>query len=172
MFEATPQRRKLVVIVLLLLAVVGGAIRYWAPDPSSWRDMGSLLLVLWVPVIGNVVGFVIRKIRIGRSGGFPAGRPFHGHLRIEVTPLAGQSAPLPGNVCALVVGTEGFSVRLSQPLAALRGASMLTADAEFLHPALALPRFGTDSTFRVLAQNRLVGQGRVLGLLGGPTIPA
>jgi hypothetical protein len=49
MFEATPQRRKAVVIVLLALAVVGGAIRHWASNPSTLRDLGSLLLVLWVP---------------------------------------------------------------------------------------------------------------------------
>nr|MDQ6881713.1 hypothetical protein [Pseudomonadota bacterium] len=98
MFEVTPHRRKLVVIVLVGLAMVGGAIRYWAPNPSTGRDLGSLLLVLWLPVIGNVIGFFVRKIRIGRSGGFPAGQPFQAHLRIELTPLGEQSAPPPGDV--------------------------------------------------------------------------
>lgn len=165
MFEATPQRRKLVVIVLLALAAVGGAIRHWAPNPSTLRDMGSLLLVLWVPAIGNVIAFFVRKIKLGRAGGFPADRPFRGHLRVELTPLDAQPAPLHGDFCALVVGTEGFSVRLSQPLAAMAGGPPLTADAEFLNPALALPRFGGDTAFRVVAHNRLVGEGRVLRIL-------
>ena len=60
--KATSSRRKLIVIVLLALALVGAGMRYWAPNPSVTRDIGTLLLVLWLPVIGNVVAFVINRV--------------------------------------------------------------------------------------------------------------
>ena len=60
--KATSSRRKLIVIVLLALALVGAGMRHWAPNPSVMRDMGTLLLVLWLPVIGNVVAFVINRV--------------------------------------------------------------------------------------------------------------
>ena len=53
--KATSSRRKLIVIVLLALALVGAGMRQWAPNPSLMRDVGTLLLVLWLPVIGNVI---------------------------------------------------------------------------------------------------------------------
>ena len=71
LFHATAARRKLIVIALLLLAVAGGAIRAWAPNPSTLRDIGSLLLVLWVPVIGNVIAYLVRQFRIANSHSFP-----------------------------------------------------------------------------------------------------
>ena len=164
MFEATPQRKKLVVIILLLLAGVGGAIRLLAPNPSTLRDLGSLLLVLWVPVIGNVVGFFARKIKLRRANGF-GDRPFSGELRVEIAPLANapaSNAPPDGTLYAFVVGTEGFSARLSHPLAWPERAQPLVVDAQFLRPTLALPRFAGGTAFRVLAHNQLVAQGRVL----------
>ena len=162
MFEATPQRRKVVVIVLLALAAVGGAMRHWAANPSTLRDLGSLLLVLWVPVIGNVVAFGVRKFTQGRVRGFAADRPFSGHLTVAITPLAAGTERLQGDVCALVVGTAGFSARLSRPLARLKPGMPFIADAEFLHPAMALPEFAVGTTFRMIANDQLVAQGQVL----------
>jgi hypothetical protein len=166
--NATPARRKLVVIVLLVLALAGAAVRHWAPNPSTLRDLGSLMLVLWVPVIGNVIAYFGRKIKLGRKSPF-GGRPFAGELLVEMTPLAPAPAlgkPLDGDTCALVVGTEAFSARLSQPLAGwLASDAPIRVQAQFLKPKIALARFPQDTSFRVVAQERLVGQGRVLQVL-------
>ncbi len=52
---------------LLGLAIVGAAMRYWAPNPSATRDIGTLLLVLWLPAVGNLVSFVVREWHRRRS---------------------------------------------------------------------------------------------------------
>ncbi len=170
LFHASAPRRKLIVIVLLLLAVTGGAIRAWAVNPSMLRDIGSLLLVLWVPVIGNVIAYLVRQFTIARSHSFRRDQPFAGELLVEMLPLVQLSAvtaPMTGNDCALVVGTEGFTVRLPQPvgdwLAAGIGVQM---QVQFLKPGMALPLFAPDTPFRIVAHQRLVGQGRVLRVLG------
>jgi hypothetical protein len=125
-------------------------------------------LVLWVPVIGNVIAYFGRKIKLGRKSPF-GGRPFAGELLVEMTPLAPAPAlgkPLDGDTCALVVGTEAFSARLSQPLAGwLASDAPIRVQAQFLKPKIALARFPQDTSFRVVAQERLVGQGRVLQVL-------
>ena len=166
LFHATPARRKLVVVILLLLALVGGAIRLWAPNPSTLRDLGSLMLVLWVPVIGNVIAFFVRKIKLRRT---PFDLPFVPDLLVELAPLAPPpllAEPLAGDSCALVVGTEGFTVRLSQPLAGwLKAGAPIQLQAQFLKPKMALALFPPDTSFRIVAQLQLVGQGRVLEVL-------
>lgn len=169
--QATPAHRKLIVVVLLLLAVAGGVIRLLAPNPSTLRDLGSLMLVLWVPVIGNVVGFFVRKIKLQRASPFSKRGPFAGELLVELTPIA-PAPPMPAALssenCALVIGGEGFSVRLSQPLAGWLDAGVpVQLEAQFLRPEKALHRFAQDTAFRVISQQRLVGQGRVLQILAG-----
>lgn len=166
LFHATAARRKLVVVVLLALALIGGAIRLWAPNPSTLRDFGSLMLVLWVPVIGNVIAFLVRKIKLRRT---PFDLPFAPELLVELVPLAPPprlACPLDGDGCALVVGTEGFTARLSQPLAGwLAHGAPIQVQAQFLKPKMALPHFTADTPFRIVAQQQLVGQGRVLQVL-------
>lgn len=170
LFHATSARRKLIVIVLLLLAVTGGAIRAWAADPSMLRDVGSLLLVLWVPVIGNVIAYLVRQFKIARGHSFPRDQPFAGELLVEMLPLVQLSAftaPMTGNDCALVVGTEGFTVRLPQPVGDWMAAGVaMEMQVQFLKPRMALPLFAPDTPFRIVAHQRLVGQGRVLRVLG------
>ena len=57
----TSSRRQIVMATLLGLAIVGGAMRYWAPNPSTARDIGTLLLVMWLPAVGNLISFVVRE---------------------------------------------------------------------------------------------------------------
>ena len=165
LFHATYARRKLVVVILLVFALSGGAIRLWAPSPSTLRDMGSLLLVLWVPVIGNVIAFLVHRIKLRRT---PFDDPFAPELLVELIPLAPPprlAQPL-ADSCALVVGTEGFTVRLSQPLAGwLKAGSPIQVQVQFLKPRMALGLFHPETPFRVVAQQQLVGQGRVLEVI-------
>ena len=165
LFHATYARRILVVVILLVFAMVGGAIRLWAPNPSTLRDLGSLLLVLWVPVIGNVIAFLVHRIKLRRT---PFDDPFAPELLVEMRPLApppGLAQPL-ADSCALVVGTEGFTVRLSTPLAGwLKAGSPIQVQAQFLKPAMAIALFQRETQFRIVAQQQLVGEGRVLEIL-------
>ncbi|MES2785777.1 MAG: hypothetical protein V4684_09960 [Pseudomonadota bacterium] len=63
MKTVTSARRQIVMGVLLVLALIGAAVRFWAPDPSAARDVGTLLLVLWLPAVGNLVAFAIGKVQ-------------------------------------------------------------------------------------------------------------
>lgn len=172
--KATSSQRKLIVIVLLVLAVLGAVVRTSADNPSLARDIGNLLLVLWVPVIGNVVAFFGRRIKWRNPWGFSSDKAFSGQLLVELTPLPAHL--LPGaaaaqddpTTCALVLGTEGFTARLPRPVDDwLAGGTAQALQIEFLRPALALPRFPAAARFRVVAGHRLVGEGRVLEILPG-----
>ena len=169
--KATSSRRKLIVVVLLGLAVVGSAIRHWANNPSVTRDVGTLLLVLLLPAIGNVVAFLVRQLRRSPHpvAAFPPNSPFSGHLLAELTPFAASTyVPLhpQEQMCVLVAGTEAFTARLAVPVAqAFVTGQTRAVELEFLRPSLALPRFPVKARFRVLAGGSLVGEGRVTRVL-------
>ena len=55
-------RRKLIVVILLCLAVGGALVRHYAERGTTTRDIGTLLMVLWVPIIGNVIAWLIGKL--------------------------------------------------------------------------------------------------------------
>jgi hypothetical protein len=171
--KATSSRRKLIVMVLLALALVGAGMRHWAPNPSVLRDMGTLLLVLWLPVIGNVVAFVINRFRAGRGrpASFEASHAFAPHLLAELTP-AGTPPPAANSLaanercCTLVLGSEGFTARLAVPVANwLESGQTQSIELEFLRPALAGSRFPAGAAFRVVVGYATAGQGRVIRVL-------
>jgi hypothetical protein len=173
--HATSHRRQIIVGILFALAIVGGVMRYFAPNPSLTRDMGNLLLVLWVPAIGNVIAFLVGKLRSKRPAppGFDPAQPFAPQLLVEITPFAPRLRAALGRIdprqdqCTLVVGSDGFSARLSLPLADwLTQDQALPAELQFLRPELAMPRFAAGTDFRVLAGTVVAGEGRVLQVLG------
>ena len=175
--KAVSSQRKLIVIVLLALAVIGAGLRQWAANPSLTRDIGTLLLVAWVPTIGHVVAFFRMKLQRKAPPraqpepppGFAPGQPFTAQLLVEIS----AAAPLPigalgviamdAQHCTFVVGTDGFTARM--PVSAVPWVSDGTAHAvhvEFLKPDLALPRFAIGTEFQVMAQQFLIASGRVL----------
>lgn len=160
-------RRQIVMAVLLSLAVVGGAIRYFADNPSLLRDIGTLMLVLWLPAVGNLVAFVIRRIprRTHAPAGFATGSVFSPHLWAELTPLASERAqPLPPleQRCTLLLGQVGFSARLRAPLAQwLAAGAGQTMELELLRPSLALRQLKPGTAFDLLAGSAIIGRGRV-----------
>jgi hypothetical protein len=162
--KATSSRRRLIVAVLLALALLGAIVRQWAPNPSLARDVGTLLLVLWLPVIGQVVAFVIARLRPRRPGlGFGPGAPFSPHVLVELTSQPDARPPLPPNerCCTLAIGNEGFTARLPVPLAQwLAGDEAM--QVQFLRPGVALPRFTAGAEFTVLVGQAVAGQGRVV----------
>jgi hypothetical protein len=162
-------RRQIVMAVLLSLAAIGGAIRHFADNPSLARDIGTLMLVLWLPAVGNLVAFVVRRIPrpASRPTDFAAGSVFLPHLSAELTPAAGETAPPLAPLerrCTLVLGHAGFSARLRAPLSEwLAAGQPRTMELELLRPSLALPQLAPGTAFDLLAGNWVVGRGRVCG---------
>ena len=181
-------RRKLIVIVLLFIAVGGAMIRYFVPPPSTLRDIGTLMLLLWIPVIGNVVGWLFGKVRVARQAAksarstetAPPAPPvapistgaFAADLIVEFTlrPAAVPAEDLPiaegEHQCAFVVGSEGFSARWRVPegKSFYRGTAQ-TLEAQFLSPTLALPKFKPGTAFRMLVGDAFIGDGQVKEVL-------
>lgn len=179
---ATAPRRKLIVYILLGLAITGAAIRVGTPQGSALHDIGTLMLVLWLPVIGNVVGFFGRKIRMPAPKlAFDHGSPFTAQLRIAFTPAVPPPAvtvATPGGMTdlfTLVIGREGFNARPAGTVAehlAVDGA--LEIELEFLHPARAMHRFPVGTDFKLLVDTVAVGRGTVLAVVAatGSPVPA
>ena len=163
--KATSHRRQFIVAVLLALAIVGAGMRYWADKPSLARDIGTLLLVLWLPAVGNIVAFAIGRWRAAHPPRppFDPAAPFEGHLLAELAGVAPAAAAGDASACTLVVGSEGLTARLAQPLSHwLAGPQPAVLAVQLLRPALALPRLPAGAVFGILAGTRTVGTGRVL----------
>jgi hypothetical protein len=170
-------RRQIIVIVLLFLAAAGAIVRHFA-EPGTLRNIGTLMMLLWLPVIGNVISWLMARIRrpaapeAPGAPGFEAGQAFHPHALVELTlrtpMLPSEDTPILAGEhrCALVLDNEGFSARwFVAPGEAFRRGVARTVQVEFLAPALALPRFERDAAFRMLVDESFVGDGRVLQLL-------
>lgn len=157
--------------LLLLLAVAGGVIRHFAENPSTLRDIGTLMLVLWLPAVGNLIGYLIRKIprRAPQANDFAPGSVFTPHLEVRLQALDATrellDAIAPGERrCIVLVGTHAFRARLSVPLEemiATPGDKMLAL--ELLRPALGLAALPPGSEFHLLAGNTAVAKGQVPG---------
>lgn len=167
-------RRKIIVMVLLAVAVLGAVIRHYATPGSTTRNIGTLLLVLWVPVIGNVIAWLIGRLR--RPGSAVAGPPdfapgnaFTPHAWVELTlrpaavPAEDRLVPEGEHRCALVLGTEGFSARWQVGSGqGFRRGHAQTLPVEFLSPGVALPRFTAGTPFRMLVGEAFIGDGKVI----------
>lgn len=166
-------RRKLIVIILLCVAIAGAVVRHYAERGTTTRDIATLLMVLWVPIIGNVIAWLIgrlpRRAPPLAPPSFDARGAFTPHLQVELTlrppALPVHDVPLGAGEyrCALVVGNEGFSARWIVPQGealARRKAHVLAI--ELLAPELAGPRFSQGADFRVMVGDSFIADGRVL----------
>lgn len=168
-------RRKLIVAILLCVAVGGALVRHYAPPGSTTRDIGTLLMVLWVPIVGNVIAWLIgklpRRAPPAEPATFDAARAFTPHLRVELTlrppALPSHDVPLAAGEyrCALVVDNEGFSARWFVPHGEqLERGKPHALDVELLTPDIASARFPEGAAFRVLVGDSFIADGRVLQL--------
>jgi hypothetical protein len=142
-------------------------VRLWAPNPSVARDVGTLLLVLWLPAIGNLVAFVIGRVHRTRAArrSFDPLSPFTPQALIALTAREAVLPPLAPDerACALVIGSEGFTARSSTPLAPwLASGGGQPMAVQFLRPELALPRLPAGTGFKLLVARAAVASGRVL----------
>lgn len=164
----TSSRRQIVMATLLGLAVVGAVMRHFAPDPSLVRDIGTLLLVLWLPAVGNLVAYGVRQwhLHARRRTDFDAATAFSPQLVVRVTSLRPQfpaMATVPRR-CTIAVGNEGFTARAEGPLGPLLVGSGLPLDLplELLRPRLALGRLPAGTRFELMAGHASVADGTVL----------
>jgi hypothetical protein len=172
LFTATPGRRRLAMIALLTLAAGGGVIRHYAPNPSTLRDIGTLLLVLWLPAVGNLIAWFIKRIprSVPPATEFAPGAAFAPHLRVRVerTELAAQASLSPeGSNVVVLVGRRGFVARVGEPLARLLSQpGERDTLLELLHPKGALPQLGPGTEFHLLVGTDAVAKGPVVGTVG------
>ncbi|MDP9902225.1 hypothetical protein [Variovorax ginsengisoli] len=168
-------RRKLIVIILLAVALGGAAIRHYAAPGSILRDTGTLLMLLWIPIIGNIISWLVARLRrpvAAVPSGFDERAGFTPHLSVELTlrppQIPAEDTPFSAGEhrCALVVDNQGFSARwrVASGERVMRGQPH-HVDVEFLVPAMALPRLPSDSAFRMLVGDSFIGDGRVLKVL-------
>ncbi len=170
-------RRKLIVIILLCVAVGGAIVRHRATPGTTTRDIGTLLMLLWIPIVGNIIAWLVAQIRrkppatsgTAAAADFDPAAPFAPQLQVSLTlrppQLPSEDVPVAEGQyrCALVVDNQGFTARwVVQPGQLLRRGQAQEIDIEFLSPAIALPRFAPDTVFRMLVDESFIADGRVM----------
>jgi hypothetical protein len=171
-FTVTPRSRQYAMAVMLTLAVAGAVIRWQAPNPSITRDIGSLLLVMWLPAVGNLIGVIVRKLPRAAPPptDFAAGSPFtqQALLQLQVVDLpAGfiDSLDAQDTRGVVLTGRHGFTVRFDRPMAQWLGAAGAEPVAvEFLLPKVALRDLVPGMPIHLLVGKTAVAKGTVLQL--------
>jgi hypothetical protein len=172
-YTVTSNRRRLAMATLLVLAASGGVIRYYAPNPSTLRDIGTLLLVLWLPAVGNFIGYLRTKMP-GPAPiviDFSAGTAFTAQLEVQID-STGASAELLAALdpteqqCTLLVARHGFTARAQGPLAPLLATpGPQTLPLELLHPKVALRTLEPGTEFHLVVGAAGLAKGTVLRVL-------
>lgn len=166
-------RRQIITGVMLALALLGALVRWRAPQPSLARDLGTLLLVLWLPIVGNIIAWLVQRAKTPKAR--PTGAAFDGtfqpHARITLTLLPAdtprQSRPIRAGyfVGALAVGSHAFTTRLAVPVGAEPVPQVpIQLEVQFLRPDLALAQLPPSTPFVLLAGRTTLGTGHVLPL--------
>lgn len=168
-------RRKLIVVLLLCMAAVAAVIRHFAVPGSTVHDVSTVMMLLWLPVIGSIVGWCYGKLRRPPPApppGFAAGSSFQPHALVAFTlrPAAvpAEDVPVPPgeHQCVFVVGHQGFMTRWRvAPGEMFRRGEARTQQVEFLSPRMALPHLPPGTAFRMLVGDAFVGDGQVLEVL-------
>jgi len=174
-------RRKLIVIVLLWMAAGGALMRQFSAQGSMLRDIGTLLMLLWLPIVGNIIAWLVARMRRSPAPGsetFGAPDTFKPHALVEITlraaKLPSEDAPLAvgEHRCALVVGNDGFSARwFVRPGESVRRGKTHSLQIEFLAPALALQKLQPPAAFRMLEGGAFIGDGQIRQLLSLEAMP-
>lgn len=166
-------RRRLIVVLLLCTAAVAALVRRQAEPGSTVHDVSTVLMLLWLPVLGSILGWAYGKLRRPKPpagpAGFAPGQAFQPHALVEIT-LRESSVPaenIPKQAgehrCVLVVGSQGFQMRWQlAPGDILRQGETRQLPIEFLAPQMALPLCPEGTTFRMLVGDSFVGDGRIV----------
>lgn len=173
---ATPFRRRVAMAALLLLAIAGGVIRHFAENPSTLRDVGTLMLVLWLPAVGNLIAYLVRKMpkRVAPANDFAEGSAFTPHLAVRVQALDVSEELLAAigpseRRCIVLVGTQAFRARLAEPVARMiRVPGTQALGIELLRPAVGLVQLPQGTEFHLLAGTTAVAKGQVVAIQPAP----
>jgi hypothetical protein len=161
-------RRFLIAVALLVTGVAGALLRGFSSPQSTPYYLGTLLMVMWIPIVGNIISFLARRLRPKAAPESPLlSMPFVSQMVVRLDLHAELSPQSPkreqdGKIhCFLILGTEGFSVRVS-PLDAHAANEDQAVEVQFLVPELALTKFSVGSTFKLMQGVSVFGTGQVL----------
>lgn len=167
--------RQLIVVLLLCMAAIAAVVRHFAEPGTGVHDVASVMMVLWLPVIGSIIAWCIGQLRRAPPAappGFAPDSAFQPHASVEfmLRPalVPAEDVPVqPGeHRCVFVVGHQGFQGRWQVASGeTLRRGETSTRPVEFLSPQLALAQLPPGTPFRMLVGEAFVGDGRVLELL-------
>lgn len=170
-------RRRLIVILLLCTAAVAALVRHQAEPGSTVHDVSTVLMLLWLPVLGSILGWVYGKLQRRpppAPQGFAPGSAFQPQALVTFTlrPAAIPAEDVPVQAgehrCVLVAGHQGFQMRWQlAPDAHLRRGQACTTAVEFLAPDKALAQLPQGTAFRMMVGDAFIGDGRILELLPG-----
>ena len=165
------RRRQIITAILLAFAVLGFVIRPFTPGPSLLRDFGSLLLVLWLPIIGNIIAWGVARFHARKAAppGFDAASSFEPSAGVQITLLAAgvpaASRPVRAGLfpCTVAVGTDGFTARLRVPQDQVPVPEVpQQLEVQFLRPELALASLPAGAEFVLISGRITLGRGVVL----------
>ncbi|KQP37872.1 hypothetical protein [Pseudorhodoferax sp. Leaf274] len=165
-------RRRLIVILLLCTAAIAALVRHRAAPGSTVHDVSTVMMLLWLPVIGSIIGWgygkLLRKPPPAPEG-FAADQAFQPQALVEFTlrpaSIPAEDGPVKAGEhrCVLVVGNQGFQMRWLMPQGeTFRRGEKRAAAVEFLAPHKALPLLPPGTPFRMMVGDAFVGDGRVL----------
>ena len=170
-------RRRLIVILLLCTAAIAALVRHQAEPGSTVHDVSTVLMLLWLHVLGSIVGWAYGKLLRKpppAPESFAPGQPFQPQALVAFTlrPASIPAEDIPVKAgehrCVLVVGSQGFQMRWQMPPdESFRRGQAREAAVEFLAPDKALPLLSQGTSFRMMVGDAFVGDGRVLRLLAG-----
>ena len=168
-------RRQLIVILLLCTAAIAAVIRHFAEPGSTVRDVSTVMMLLWLPVIGSIVGWFYVRLRRApppaptAPASFAPDQPFLPQVLVEFTlrpaliPAEDIAVHIGEHRCVFVVENQGFQVRwMVAPGQAFHRGETRTLPVEFLSPHKALPCLPPGTGFRMLDGEAFVGDGRML----------
>jgi hypothetical protein len=160
-------RRFLISVALLVAAVAGALLRGFSSPGSTPYHLGTLLMVMWLPTVGNIIAFLAKRFRPKAPAESPMlSMPFVPQMAVRLSLRTEQllKRERDGKIhCLLILGTEGFSVRIS-PIESGAAVEGKDAELQFLAPETALPKFSDGSTFKLMQGVSFVGTGQVLSL--------
>ena len=170
--SAKTSRRVIIVVGFLVVAVAGALLRSFSAPKSTAYYVGTLFMVMWVPIVGNIIAYLVNRFRRVAPAPPRFSVPFVPHVVVELKLQSTPDSDLPrqeqdGTVhCLFIVGTEGFSVRVSL-LDGQAAGGALGAEAQFLVPAAALARFPVGTAFQLVQGRSSLGTGQVVSLPAG-----
>jgi hypothetical protein len=165
-------KRQHMALFLLGLAVVAGVVRHFSEPGTTLRYLSTVLMLLWLPVIGSIVGWCYGKLQRPPPPPpktFAPGQAFAPHVLVEFTlrppSIPAEDIPVPPGEhrFVLVVDNQGFQTRWQMPGDDIfRRGETRTLPVELLTPHKAMPHLPVDASFRMLVGDAFIGDGRVV----------